>query len=194
MTDNWGHLRVPLFVGEVRGSECAAGVLGRHADKLLPVLGLIGGTDAIDRGQAVRSVWQCHQQDLGVLPDGCVGGRIHPTAVRIEHGNGAPIQGLAGGVGDLGGTHGVLAAAIAIDEEFAGADALLQERKHGRFVLLYGHRRSETVLEQIAEVAGFVEMGADFIALETAVWDDPRGPDAAVAGVDRFLARGRAGA
>ena len=36
--------------------------------------------------------------------------------------------------------------------------------------------------------------GADFIALETAVWDDPRGPAAAVAEVDRLLARGRTGA
>ncbi|HEY0144711.1 MAG: thiamine phosphate synthase [Methylovirgula sp.] len=47
---------------------------------------------------------------------------------------------------------------------------------------------------QIAEVAGFVEMAADFIALETAVWDDPRGPGAAVADVNRLLARGRTGA
>ncbi|MEJ0051341.1 MAG: thiamine phosphate synthase [Methylovirgula sp.] len=43
----------------------------------------------------------------------------------------------------------------------------------------------------IAEVAGFVDLGADFIALETAVWDDPRGPGAAVADVNHLLARGR---
>ncbi len=47
---------------------------------------------------------------------------------------------------------------------------------------------------EIAEVAGFVETGADFIALETAIWDDPRGPDVAVADVGRLLARGRSGA
>jgi thiamine-phosphate pyrophosphorylase len=47
---------------------------------------------------------------------------------------------------------------------------------------------------EIAEVAGFVETGADFIALETAVWDDARGPDAAIADVDRLLVRGRTGA
>ena len=47
---------------------------------------------------------------------------------------------------------------------------------------------------QIAEVAGFVELGADFVALETAVWDDPRGPGAAVADVGRLLAAGRTGA
>ncbi len=47
---------------------------------------------------------------------------------------------------------------------------------------------------EIAEVAGFVETGTDFIAVEAAVWDDPRGPGAAVAAVGRLLARGRSGA
>jgi thiamine-phosphate pyrophosphorylase len=46
---------------------------------------------------------------------------------------------------------------------------------------------------EIAEVAGFVETGADFVALETAVWDDPRGAGAAVADIDGLLARGRSG-
>lgn len=47
---------------------------------------------------------------------------------------------------------------------------------------------------EIAEVAALVETGADFIAIETAIWDDPRGPAAAVVDVDRLLARGRTGA
>ncbi|HEY1736511.1 MAG TPA: thiamine phosphate synthase, partial [Methylovirgula sp.] len=47
---------------------------------------------------------------------------------------------------------------------------------------------------EITEVAGFVELGADFVALETAVWDDPRGPGAALADVDRLLVAGRTGA
>ncbi len=47
---------------------------------------------------------------------------------------------------------------------------------------------------EITEVAGFVETDADFIAVETAIWDDPRGPGAALADVARLLARGRSGA
>jgi thiamine-phosphate pyrophosphorylase len=50
----------------------------------------------------------------------------------------------------------------------------------------YAHR--------LEEVAALVEAGADFIALESAVWDDPRGPAAAVAEADRLLAPGRIGA
>ncbi len=47
---------------------------------------------------------------------------------------------------------------------------------------------------QLAEVAALVAAGADFVALETAVWDDPRGAAAAVAEADRLLAPGRIGA
>lgn len=46
----------------------------------------------------------------------------------------------------------------------------------------------------IDEVAALVEAGADFIALERAVWDDPRGAAAAVAEADRLLVPGRVGA
>jgi thiamine-phosphate pyrophosphorylase len=50
----------------------------------------------------------------------------------------------------------------------------------------YAHR--------LEEVAPLVAVGADFVALETAVWDDPRGPAAAVAEADRALAPRRIGA
>ncbi len=50
----------------------------------------------------------------------------------------------------------------------------------------YAHR--------LGEVAPLVEVGADFVALETAVWDDPRGAAAAVAEADRALAPRRIGA
>lgn len=47
---------------------------------------------------------------------------------------------------------------------------------------------------QIEEVGPLVEAGADFVALETAVWDDPREPAVAVAEADRLLAPRRIGA
>ena len=50
----------------------------------------------------------------------------------------------------------------------------------------YAHR--------LEEVGALVEVGADFVALETAVWDDPRGAAAAVAEADRALAPRRIGA
>ncbi len=50
----------------------------------------------------------------------------------------------------------------------------------------YAHR--------LEEVAPLVEVGADFVALETAVWDDPRGAAAAVAEADHALAPRRIGA
>ncbi len=38
------------------------------------------------------------------------------------------------------------------------------------------------------------EAGADFVALEAAIWDDPRGAAAAVAEAYSFLTPGRIGA
>ncbi len=50
----------------------------------------------------------------------------------------------------------------------------------------YAHR--------LEEVGALIEVGADFVALETAVWDDPRGAAVAVAEADRALASRRIGA
>src|ERR1017187_8648054 len=92
-----------------------------------------GGVDFADHGVlGIEGVGDARAQVDGVADESLIAGleRLHErfaaVGAAVVNGDGAAIERLAAGVGQLGGVGGMLRAVIGVDQQLAALDGLLQ--------------------------------------------------------------------
>ena len=143
-----------IHVAHGVGARFLGGVFGVHD--------AAAGVDfAHDGGLAAEGFGDARAQIDGVADEAFVAGLegFHQgfpcIGARVVDRDGAAVQRLAAGVGQLRCVGRMLRTVVGIDQQLAPFDGLLQEGQHGGFVLADGDGLRDAVFEEIADLAAF---------------------------------------